>query len=407
MARVVVTGMAGLCPIGQSWPAIEASLRQGHSGIRYMPEWEEVDGLVTKLAGQVDFQEPGHWTRKQRRSMGRIAKLAVRATELALEQAGLREDPVLGDGSTGVAYGSSHSNIAAMKEILAITTEKSMRKINGTSYLRMMAHTAAVNIEVFFGLQGRVIPTVSACTSGSQAIGYSYEAIKFGKQQVMLAGGCDELCVHEAGVFDVLYATSQRNDRPTTTPRPFDRDRDGLVVAEGASTLVLEELEHARARGATILAEVVGFATNSDGNHVTSPDPITMRRVMEMALADAELDAGAIGYISAHATATQAGDLAESRATHGLFGSRIPISAPKSYTGHTLGASGSLEAWLAIEMMNRDWYHPTLNLDEVDPECSELDYITGEGRTMSNDHVMTNNFAFGGINTSLIFKRWP
>src|SRR5690606_13908368 len=197
-----------------------------------------------------------------------------------------------------------------------------------------------------------------------------------------------------------------RNEAPHLTPRPFDRDRDGLVIGEGACTLILEELGHAQARGAPILAELVGFATNSDGSHVTQPEQETMFRAMAGALANAGLTPQQIGYISAHGTATDRGDIAESQATERLFGREVPISSLKSYTGHTLGACGALEAMTAIEMMNRGWFHGTANLDNPDDACGALDYLTGTGRELNVEHVMSNNFAFGGINTSLIFRRW-
>jgi 3-oxoacyl-[acyl-carrier-protein] synthase II len=278
--------------------------------------------------------------------------------------------------------------------------------LTATSYIRMMSHTAPVNIGVYFGLKGRVITTSSACTSGSQGIGYAYEAIKYGQQQLMVAGGSEELCATEAAVFDTLYATSTKNDTPHLTPRTFDSGRDGLVIGEGAGTLILEELEHATARGATIYAEVVGFGTNSDGTHVTQPAKETMQSAIALAINNAGLQAEDIGYISAHGTATDRGDIAESLATAAIFGDRTPISTLKSYTGHTLGASGALEAWTAIEMMNEGWFNPTLNLTDVDPECGQLDYIKGDVRHIDCEYVMSNNFAFGGINTSLIFKRW-
>jgi len=269
-----------------------------------------------------------------------------------------------------------------------------------------MAHTSPVNIGLFFGINGRVYTTSSACTSGSQGIGYAYEAIKYGHQQLMVAGGSDELSPSEAAVFDTLFATSLRNDEPDKSPRPFDRDRDGLVIGEGAGTFILEELDHALARGARIHAELVGFGTNSDGLHVTQPDSKSMQVAMRLALQNAQLEPAAIGYISAHGTATEHGDRAESQASHAVFGSTIPISSMKSYTGHTLGACGALEAWVSINMMNEGWFHPTANLDNIDPECAQLDYIKGEVRQLDCDYVMSNNFAFGGINTSLIFKRW-
>src|SRR5262249_6689692 len=195
----------------------------------------------------------------------------------------------------------------------------SSAKLNATSYIHMMSHTAAVNISLFFGVTGRIIPTSSACTSGSQAVGYACEAIRWGKADVMIAGGAEELDVTEAAVFDTLFGTSTRNDRPHTTPRPYDRDRDGLVVGEGAATLVLEEREHAIARGARILAEVVGFACNTDGHHATQPQYSTMALVLRMALEDASLDAEAIGFVNGHGTATEWGDIAESRATHDVL----------------------------------------------------------------------------------------
>ncbi|MDO8697542.1 MAG: beta-ketoacyl-ACP synthase, partial [Pseudomonas sp.] len=268
-------------------------------------------------------------------------------------------------------------------------------------------HTTAANISIFFGLKGRLIPTSSACTSGSQGIGYAYEAIKFGRLPLMLAGGAEELCPTEAMVFDALYATSLKNDAPQTSPRPFDQGRDGLVIGEGAGMLVLEELEHALARGATIYAEIVGFGSNADGQHSTRPESVTMRRAMELALEDADLAPSAIGYVNGHGTATEQGDIAESHATHSLFGPQMPISSQKSFLGHTLGACGALEAWFSIEMLNRDLYAHTLNLHAVDPACAELDYLRGEMRPMSHQYVMSNNFAFGGVNTSLVLRRWP
>jgi 3-oxoacyl-[acyl-carrier-protein] synthase II len=277
--------------------------------------------------------------------------------------------------------------------------------LNANSYVRMMPHTTAANVGIFFGLTGRIIPTSSACTSGSQGIGYAYEAIRFGRQQLMLGGGAEELCPSEAMAFDFLYATSRRNDNPESTPRPYDRDRDGLVIGEGGGMLVLEELDHAKARGARVHAEVVGYASNSDGAHVTRPEEATMRRVMEMALEDAGLPAEAIGYVNTHGTATEQGDIAESRATAAVFGKRTPVSSQKSYLGHTLGACGSLEAWFTIEMMRRGWFAPTINLENVDPLCGELDYITGAGRELDVEYAMTNNFAFGGVNTSIILRR--
>lgn len=408
MKRVVITGMAGISPIGSDWQTVSENLEAGRTGIRTMTEWERYVGLNTRLGAPVtDFEKPAHYPRRAVRGMGKIALMATRASELALDDAGLLHDDSIRDGRMGVSYGSSAGSPKAIAEFSNMLINDVVDGINATTYIRMMAHTAPVNIGVFFGLKGRVITTCSACTSGSQGIGYAYEAIKFGRQTLMLGGGAEELCPTEAAVFDTLYATSTTNDAPESTPRPFDSGRDGLVIGEGAGTLVLEELEHARARGARIYGEVVGFATNSDGAHITQPTRETMRRVMENSLEDAGLNASDIGYVSAHGTATDRGDVAESHATHDVFGNRVPISAFKSYTGHTLGACGALESWVALEMMNRNRFHHTANLSQVDPECAELDYIVGEPRNIDCEYVMSNNFAFGGINTSLIFRRWP
>jgi len=268
-----------------------------------------------------------------------------------------------------------------------------------------MSHTAAVNVGVFFGLTGRVIPTSTACVAGSQGIGYAYEAIRYGQQDVMLAGGGEELCPTQAAVFDTLYATSRMNDEPERSPRPYDVDRDGLVLGEGACTFVLEEYEHAKARGADIICELIGFASNSDGVHVTRPNRDTMQQCIAEAVSSAGISASEVGYVNGHGTATDHGDVAETHATNGVFGDAVPISSLKSYMGHSLGACGALEAWLTIGMMEEGWFAPTLNLDNIDPACGDLDYITGDGRVLSCDTVMSNNFAFGGINTSLIFRR--
>jgi 3-oxoacyl-[acyl-carrier-protein] synthase II len=404
---VVVTGRGGITALGDDWATISGNLRAGRSAVRRMPEWDEYEGLLTRLAAPIEgFSKPAHYTRKQTRSMGRVALLGTRATELALQDAGLIDVAAIRDGRMGVSYGSCSGSTAAIADFGSMLIGKNTRGITATTYVEMMSHTAAVNIGLFFGLRGRVIPTASACTSGSQGVGYAYEAIRFGRQDMMIAGGAEELSPAQSAVFDTLFATSLKNDSPESTPRPFDRDRDGLVIGEGACSLVLEELEHARARGANILAEIVGFATNSDGQHITQPSADTMQVVMERALHDAGLAPAAIGYVNAHGTATEQGDIAESRATHAVFGARMPISSLKSYYGHSLGACGAIEAWLGIEMLNHDWYAPTLNLQNVDERCAELDYIVGGGRALQNEYIMSNNFAFGGINTSLIFRRW-
>ncbi|WP_020183052.1 beta-ketoacyl-ACP synthase [Methylotenera sp. 1P/1] len=406
MKRVVVTGMAGITALGDDWDAIDKALRARKNGVRYMPEWDYIQALNTRIAAPVDyFVTPEHYPRKVVRGVGRVAMLSVRASELALIDANLLNDPAITNGQMGVAYGSSSGSVDPVRVFAHMLETGSMENVTSTSYIQMMPHTAAVNIALFFGLKGRIIPTSSACTSGSQGIGYAYEAIRFGRQTMMLAGGAEEMSAPSSAVFDTLFATSSQNDTPALTPRPFDQKRDGLVVGEGAATLVLEEYEHAKARGAKIYAEIIGFACNSDGRHVTQPAMETMAVAMQMALDDANIPSQAVGYVSAHGTATDRGDVAETQATEAVFNRPVPISSMKSYLGHTLGACGAIEAWWGIEMMRRHWFAPTLNLENVDAACGQLGYITGAGSALDIEYMMSNNFAFGGINTSLIFKR--
>ncbi len=406
MNRVVVTGMGAICPLGNDWSVVEKKIREKKNGIRIIPEWDAINGLLTRLAAPVDFEIPEHYSRKKTRGMARVALMATRVSELALLDAGLLDDPEIQNGSMGVAYGSSSGGTEATGKMVGIRTNNSLKGISSTTYIEMMSHTNAVNVSLFFGMKGRIIPTSTACTSGSLGIGYAYEAIKCGHQSMMVAGGSEELDVTEAAVFDVMFATSTKNDKPESTPSPFDKDRDGLVVGEGACTLILEDLEHAKLRGAKIYAEIVGFGTNSDGVHLTNPCHETMKIAMELSLKNANLKPEDINYVNAHATGTTLGDIAESTATNNLFGKNVYINSMKSYVGHTLGASGSLEAWFSINMMNNNWYAPTLNLKNVDRRCLDLNYIIGNGVELDLEFVMSNNFAFGGINTSLIFKRW-
>ena len=406
MKRVVVTGVGGISPLGRDWPTIQARLASYRNAVRYMPEWDRYPDLNTRLGAPVtNFETPAHWTRKQLRSLGRVSRLCVAAAEDALSDAGLLDDPSIRDGRMGVACGSSTGSTADVSDMAKLLIDGVSPGFNANTYVRMMPHTTAANIAIFFGLTGRVIPTSCACASGSQGIGYAYESIKYGMIDMMLAGGGEELCPSEAYVFDSLYATSLKNDRPEASPSPYDSGRDGLVIGEGAGILVLESLEHARARGARIYAEVAGYASNCDGSHVTRPEQATMHACMEAALRDAGIAPSAVGYVNGHGTATEHGDIAETLATEALFGDAMPLSSLKSYMGHTLGACGALESWFSIEMMRQQWFAPTLNLVDVDPRCGQLDYIRGEARQIDTEYVVNNNFAFGGLNTSLVFRR--
>jgi 3-oxoacyl-[acyl-carrier-protein] synthase II len=280
-----------------------------------------------------------------------------------------------------------------------------MKNITSTTYIKQMPQTCAANLSVFYGLTGRLITTNTACTSGSMSIGYAYETIKNGIQDIMFAGGAEELTAVDAAVFDTLFTASVKNNTPQITPCAYDKNRDGLVVGEGAGTIILEEYEHAVKRGAKIYAEVVGFGTNTDGSHITQPNMATMSKAMLLAIKDADIDPEVIGYVNTHGTATTAGDIAETNATYEIFKRAVPVSTFKNYIGHTLGACGAIEAWLSINMMNEEWFIPNINLKEIDAKCAPLDYITGAGKEIKTNYIMSNNFAFGGINTSLIFKR--
>jgi 3-oxoacyl-[acyl-carrier-protein] synthase II len=400
--------MGGLCPLGNDWKTVGEALRAGRSGVSIAPPLGEYEGMDTRLAALVEgFEVPAHYPRKRVRSMGRVSLLATRATEIALEDAGLAESASLHDGTTGISYGSTSGSPPAM-EVYAnsLYAKKTLKGIRATDYIQFMSHTVPANLAQFFEVRGRVISTCTACASGSQGIGYGFDTVRSGAQELMISGGAEEFHPIMSAVFDIMFATSTRNDAPHTAPRPFDVDRDGLVVGEGAATLILEDLERARDRGARIHAEVVGYGTNCDGKHVTNPDASGMQRAMELALADASLRPDDIDYVNAHGTATEVGDIAESLAMNAVFGEQVPTSSLKSFIGHTLGAAGSVEAWLTIEMLREGWFAPTLNLDRVDPRCGELDYIRGAGREIDADLVMSNNFAFGGVNTSLVFRRW-
>ena len=383
MRRVVVTGRGVVSSLGFSADAAFERLRTPVNCVKVSEDLATYRGLQTRLWAPSNFQRPPEYTRKVIRTMSPVSILALNATEQALREAGLEGDPIVKSGRLGVAYGSCSGGIDACADFFSIVKDHEVRNVTSSTYIKMMPQTTAVNLSVHFGTTGRILPTGTACTSGSLAIGEAYEAIALGKQDVMIAGGAEEFSVTQVSVFDTLFATSRRNDEPQATPRAFDKNRDGLVIGDGAGTLILEQ--------AVVLS--VNLAE-------------TMAIALKLALEDADLPPSAIGYVNAHGTATDLGDIAEGTATQAVFGpGKVPISTIKGYTGHTLGACGAIEAVMTIGMMNADWYAPNLNLTEPDPRCGEHDFITGVGRAFSSDYVMSNNFAFGGVNTSLIFRR--
>lgn len=405
--RVVVTGMGALSPLGNSVKENFDRLHVYENKIEVLESLKEYSGLNSNLASVIkDFKIPEHYSRKTLRTMGPVSVMSLFVTEQALEQAGIEQGgELIRGGRLGVAYGSSSGSVEPLLDFYSMINTKVVRNITSSTYMKMMPQTTAVNISLYLKTTGRIIPSGTACTSGSLSIGYAYEAIKYGLQDVMIAGGAEEFSPTQVAIFDTLYATSSKNETPKKTPSPYDAERDGLVIGEGAATLVLEEYEHAKARGAKIIAEVAGFASNTDGTHMTQPNARTIQVAIEKSMECAGVDSSEICYVNGHGTATTQGDIAETTATAAAFKYPVPISSMKSYIGHSLGACGAIEAAMTIEMLNSDWYMPTLNLKNVDSSCGELDYIINEGRVIRGEYAMSNNFAFGGVNTSLIFKR--
>lgn len=406
MRRVVITGVGFYSPIAQSMSELRHSFEEMKSGIRYMGEWDGANGLEARIAGVVPVSDFNEIPRANRRTMDRVAMMCALSLKRAIEQSGLSPEIVQSPRS-GISFGSAMGGLETLFDYAEdVSHNDGFGRQNATAFLRFMSHTVAANLAVMFGIIGRNIPTSSACTASSQAIGAGYESIKYGLSDVMFVGGGEGLHYVEAGIFDSMGATAiGYNEKAQEASRPFDRERSGLVVSEGSGALVLEEYEHAKARGAIILGEIVGYATGCDGNHITLPSERGMESVMRDALSDARIDPDAIGYINAHATATPKGDVFESIAVHNVFGSQTPISSIKGYTGHMFGGGGAFETIVSLMAINESFLPANKNLESIDPECAPLDYILTHRHT-SISYAMNNNFAFGGINTSIILKKF-
>ncbi len=406
--RVAITGLGIVSPLGQSVPGLWEALRAGRSGVVAMPAWGDPSlGIETRVAAPAsDFAEQSI-NRKTRRTMSRIAMLAMVATAHALEDAGLPEADVRSE-RTGISYGSSMGGTSAIEDYFKANSQTG-RLIDGivsTTFLKVMPHTCAANLAINFGIPGRVIASCVACASGTQAVGYGYEAIRGGLVDRAVCGGAEELTPTVAAIFDVLKATSTKhNDEPALTPRPFDEHRDGIVVGEGAGTFVLEAWDEAVARGAKIYAEVIGFYTNNDATHMTNPSVSGLVRCMQGALADAGLSASDVDYINAHAAGTSAGDRAEALAVAEIFGSSVPISSMKGHLGHLMGAAGALETAACLGMLQDQVLYPTLNLTRASADEGPLDHVVGAPRAARVQTILKNSFAFGGVNASLVIRR--
>ncbi len=404
MNRVVITGLGIISPIGNSEKEVWQALTHNRSGIVPMPEWKEVRDLKVRLAGKCQGYNIKRILRKDRRTMGPMTIMAGLCTLDALDQAGLAKEDIC-SGTTGVSMGSTTGSGGVLQGLFDDLSETGgISRLEGTAFMKVMNHSVAANLGAMLGTSGRVISPCAACATSTQAIGMGFEAVRSGLQEVMICGGADELHLSTAGVFDVLNAAS-RQESAEKTPRPFDRDRDGLVVAEGAGAVILENLDHALARGARVLAEVTGFHTCCDGSHMTSPQDKGMLACMKGAMACAGCRLEQIDYINAHATGTQLGDAAEARAIAMLGRHEIPVSATKGFTGHTLAASGVMETIFCLKMMEHNTLIPTKNLTSVADECKGIIHVQ-EPVNKELNLVMTSNFAFGGINATLILKKF-
>ncbi len=406
MRHVVITGLGFMSPLGNDITTLKNNLEEQNSGVKVIESWsQEMNNMTTLIAAPIAGDDFKDIPRKYRRSMGRVALMAARSMHSAIDDSQLKENDIQ-NIRTGISFGSTMgANEALMDWISGVYASKNFKQQNSMIFLKSMSHTIAANLGAMFAIKGRSIPTCSACTSSSQAIGVGYESIKYGMSDIMFVGGAEGLHYLSEGVFEVIGATSTAyNNSPNLAPKPFDATRDGLIIGEGAGTLVLEEYEHAKKRGAKIYAEVKGYATTCDGNHLTTPSREGMRSVIKLALEDAQIKANKIGYINAHATATQKGDIEESHATYSIFGNKTPISSTKSYMGHLLGGCGVVESIISLIALRDGFLPATKNLDTVDKACADLDYLL-EHRYTSVEYVMNNNFAFGGINTSLIFSK--
>jgi len=399
--RVVITGMGVLSPIGTGPDAILSALRTGKSGIRAMPAWRACKDLHTGVAALVESLDEKSIPRESRRSMARVAMLAAVATEQALVHAKV-DRSFLSSGRAGISMGQTLGSPSASELFFHTLRTEGVRSLKSTAFLQVMGHSAAANMALMFKVTGRVWAPSAACASSTQAIGQGYEAIRDGYQELMLCGGAEEMHLSTAATFDIVGGTSRAfNETPTLTPRPFDRRRDGLVVGEGAGVLVLEELTSAVQRGAPVLAEILGFATGCDAEHMSSPSRSGMVRTMVACLEAAGVSPRDIDYVNAHATGTLIGDLVEAQATGEVVGDRTPVSSTKGLSGHTLAACGALEAAFSILMMRNGFLAPTANLKDIDPACEGIRHVL-EVQPYVVRRVLSNNFAFGGINASLL-----
>ncbi|MBJ6748737.1 beta-ketoacyl-[acyl-carrier-protein] synthase family protein [Geomonas anaerohicana] len=406
LRRVVITGVGTVSPFGRGIDNLMDGLLAGRSGVVELPALAEITGMRTRVAALVTGVDPMEIPRKFRRSMSSMSVFATLAAQDAVAMAGLAPEQLSG-GQLGVSIGSTTGSPQTMEEFFReFNADHSLERMKSTLFFHIMNHSCASNVAQVLGVTGRVLAPAAACSTSTHAIGYGAEMIGLGKQEFMLCGGADEFHPLTSGTFDIINAASAGfNDTPHQTPRPFDARRDGIVCGEGSGILLLESLDSALARGAEILAEVTGFATNSDPGSIANPDTACIAQCMRLALADAGIEPGEVDYVNAHATATEQGDIAECAAIAEVFGAQTPVSSLKGHLGHTMAASGALELAACVEMLRRGVLVPTLNLDQVDSACAGVLHQREVARRRV-DTVIKNNFALGGVNSSIILRRY-
>jgi 3-oxoacyl-[acyl-carrier-protein] synthase II len=403
--RVVITGVGVVSPFGSDVNALMKGIEEGRSAVRYMEGWDQYIGLRSHVAAPAEIHDEKKIPRQKRRTMGRMSIFAAQAAEQALDDAGIKPAGI-SSRRAGCIIGSTMGSAKSINDAFEIMLpEKDLSRLNSSMFFQCMAHTAAANVAQYLGLDGYVMATAAACASSLQAIGTGYDLIRLGRQDILLCGGAEELHPTVTGSFDVLFATSAKyNQTPQKTPRPFDKDRDGLVCGEGSGIVVLESFERAVRRNAKIYAEIIGYSTTGNGLHVSQSNKLSMVHCMEQALGDAHITAEEVDYINAHATATLQGDQEEAEAVRELFGASVPVSSLKGYIGHTLGASGATELIASLCMMERGIIYPTRNLDTVSPECDGIHHVTKQIKKKI-DVIVKNCFAFGGINAALVCRK--
>jgi len=399
--RVVITGMGAVSPMGKGTEALMSGIRENRSGVRRMPGWEAYTGLRSLVGAPSELRDEKAIPRQKRRSMSPMSIFTVQAAEEALKESGLLPLPLDRNG-VGCIVGSTIGSSLSINEFYEhFLPERKFEDVPSTGFFRAMSHTASMNLAQYLGLTGYVMATSAACASGLQAIGTGYQVLQLGLQDVLLCGGTEELHATVTGTFDLLYAaTTGYNDAPELTPRPFDARRDGLVCGDGAGIVILETLDHARARGAPVLAEILGYHTTGSGEHISQSNEPAMVQCMKEVLRQAELKPGEVDYINAHATATLQGDEAEASAIAAVFGEEVPVSSLKGYIGHTLGASGAIELAATVRMMAEGRVYPTRNLQTVADDCKGIRHVT-ERLDRQLTHTLKNGFAFGGVNASI------